>query len=120
MNDFDDVYLVVDALDECYKEIDQEDWEDMLEWLGDLPSSRVRNLHTLVTSRKERELENLFLPPLQSSRRWPVLSVTKHSNSEDIRTYVTRQVQNDWKLNRLENSMKEDIRDTLTNGADGM
>ncbi|KAL9064639.1 MAG: hypothetical protein Q9157_007759 [Trypethelium eluteriae] len=119
MKDFANVYLVIDALDECRNETGRGDWEDMLHWLDDLSSLNMTHLHTLVTSRNEPEIQNLFLPE-GSSVRWPSLTITKRSNSGDVQTYVTNQIEKDWKLKRLDSTIKEEIRRTLTNGAEGM
>lgn len=113
-------YLVVDALDECRQENETIDWDDMLEWFNNLPSSHIRGLHTLVTSRKEAELEHLFQSGSHLSVHWPSLSITKRKNSKDVWTYVTRQIENDWRLERLDDTIKDEIKSTLVNGADGM
>ncbi|KAF2234794.1 hypothetical protein EV356DRAFT_501383 [Viridothelium virens] len=120
MKDFANVYLVIDALDECRNETGRGDWEDMLHWLDSLSSLNMANLHTLVTSRNEPELQNLFLPLEGSSAHWPSLTITQRSNSGDVRTYVTNQIEKDWRLKRLDSTTKEEIRCTLTNGAEGM
>ncbi|KAL9095457.1 MAG: hypothetical protein Q9165_002328 [Trypethelium subeluteriae] len=120
MKDFANVYLVIDALDECRNETHHGDWDDMLYWLDGLSSLNMTNLHAMVTSRNEPEIHNLFLPLEKPSVRWPSLTITNQSNCGDVRTYVTNQIDKDWRLKRLDSTVKEEIRRTLTNGAEGM
>ncbi|KAI9820909.1 MAG: hypothetical protein M1826_000823 [Phylliscum demangeonii] len=63
---FSQTYIIVDALDEC------SDWDELLDVMQEIVEWKMSSLHLLVTSRKEKKIEDRFhalqpvLIPLQS------------------------------------------------------
>ena len=54
LDGFSQAYIIIDALDECT------DREKTLNWAKKLISDTSRNLHIVVTSRPERDIEEIF------------------------------------------------------------
>jgi len=52
-----DVFVVVDALDECPEKADYAKRQDLLNQITELLSEHHRNLHLLATSRKEADIQ---------------------------------------------------------------
>lgn len=111
-----DVFILVDALDECFQSHEGRDGEDVLRWLEELSGSPHTNVRVLITSRKEREIEEVLLSTLQA----PAICVESAQIEDDIRRYVTSQMDLDRRFRRLNESLKEEIKNTLADKADGM
>lgn len=103
------VYLVIDALDEC------EDRKDLLESLRDLRSWKQGNLHTLVTSRRETDIEACL-----SIIATDNISLEDSVIQEDILSFVRHELQHDAKLSRWPESVRDEIQLVLLEGANGM
>jgi ankyrin repeat domain-containing protein 50 len=84
VGDFERVYVVIDALDECEHSITR----GLLEALGDLPDSA----HRLYTSRNEPHIQHRAC----EAKAFPILS-----REEDIRTYLETQIEGEENLSRL-------------------
>lgn len=61
-----DVFILVDALDECFQNHEGRDGEDVLGWLEELSGPSHTNVRVLITSRKEREIEEVLSSMLQA------------------------------------------------------
>ncbi|KAK5681436.1 hypothetical protein LTS10_005966 [Elasticomyces elasticus] len=107
----DNVYIVVDALDEC------KDWKDLL---YQLPSIKCKHVRMLLTSRTEQEIES-------SLRRWVpgsnIVSVSQSPIDDDIRKVVrmriaeSQDLQDRW---RAQPEVLTTIESKLMDRADGM
>ena len=103
------MYLVLDALDECItRSILLKGLEEMHHW--DLP-----NLHILVTSRKETDIED-SLGCLVTSQ----ITLEENVVDFDTRTFVQDQIQRDPKLLKWPQHTRGEIEKVLLNGANGM
>ena len=109
MESFNHVYLLIDALDECT------DREDLLQIIEELNSWKLDNLHILVTSRRENDIEAAFQPLVMCQ-----LYIQSALVDADIRVHVLERLSNDLKLKKWPINVQEEIENTLTEGAKGM
>ena len=105
-------FLVIDALDEC--PIDDEDKRrnKVLALLAELSEWAVPNLHVLVTSRKEPDIDEALAPLVSFSS----MSIQTNQVQPDIYKYIKSQLANDVRLKKF----KEEIENTLFEQAHGM
>jgi hypothetical protein len=114
-----EVYLILDALDECPEEGRQpgeEERREILAWLKEIHAFSLPNLHILVTSRKETDIEYTLSTELAST----LVCIEDAKNKEDIRLYVTNQINDDRRLKTLRDDVKEEVKNTLMKKAGGM
>ncbi|KZP12249.1 hypothetical protein FIBSPDRAFT_937028 [Athelia psychrophila] len=108
VDSFDDVYIVIDSLDECSER------KDLLAWIRSMTSRVSGKLHMMATSRSE--------PDIGKSLRSVVglldVSVIGSTIKADISTFLDKRLAaiEDWN----EPGLKELIKDTLLDGSDGM
>jgi hypothetical protein len=111
------IYLVMDALDECPKNIGlPSSREQVLELVKDLVDLRLPNLHICVTSRPESDIRTR-LGPLASLR---VSLHDQDGQKEDIVKYVTSVVYSDANMGRWREEDRRLVVETLSEKADGM
>lgn len=103
------VYIVVDALDEC------QDRTSLLDGLKEIRSWNQENLHIFVTSRRETEIEDVLCTLATDT-----VTLEESVVDADILTYVQYQLQNDVKLSKWPENIREEIQIALLNGANGM
>ncbi|KAF8838113.1 hypothetical protein BDN67DRAFT_124834, partial [Paxillus ammoniavirescens] len=102
---FDDVYILIDALDECDSQA------ELLDWMTSLQST-TPGLHLLATSRPERIIEERM-----SNSSHIRISLNSELLDNDIKTYVDERVEasNDLKL-----LMTDEMKKRLRLQGDGM
>ena len=103
------VYLCIDALDEC------QEWETLLDFLMDLRGRKQDHLHIFTTSRKERDIEDTLRPAATHT-----VSLEESVVHNDILAYVEHRLQTDRKLSKWPEKTKDEIKESLINGANGM
>lgn len=110
---FDNAFIVLDALDEC------DDRETLLLNIEETLRWKSGNVHTLVTSRKEVDIEEA-LEPLATEQR--IVCIQSQTISEDIQAYVHQRLQTDARLKRWQSheDIQEEIETALVTKADGM
>ena len=108
-----DTYIILDALDEC------DNRNDLLTSLEQIISWKDVNLHTIVTSRKEYDIEEILASLTDTEKR---ISIQSKLVDADIRTYVHDRLQIDRKLSKWQKMPKiqSEIEDTLIRKAGGM
>jgi len=112
----DEVWIVLDALDECRTRRGTPT-EGLLSWIRDL--SKQRNVHLLVTSRLEQDIESEL-------RQWAcdedIIPVQSSLITDDIRQYVRTRVREDKALERWRPrpDVQDEIEARLMEKADGM
>lgn len=108
-----EVFIVVDALDECPSR------EGLLGSIRHIMGLKRDNLHMLVTSRTERDIEFSFDQWLQEDQR---LNIQSSAVNADIRTYIIGCLERDERLTKWANnsSARTLIEDTLMDKAAGM
>ena len=110
---FHNVYVVLDALDECQ---DQNDLFDFLEEIGSWQDIKI---HLLLTSRDERDITEA-IEAVEMEQSWIKLTATVLK--EDVRTYISTRLQTDRAFKRWSKhpEVQKDIEDSLTTKSDGM
>lgn len=113
MTSLENIYIILDALDEC------DDRHELLTNLEQIVSWEDVNLHVLVTSRREIDIDEA-LTPLSNSRNR--ISIQSTLVNDDIRIYVQDRLQVDRKLKRWQKdlNMQREIENTLMSKVDGM
>lgn len=108
-----DVFVILDALDECPKIGER---ELLLETIAEIVSQACDNLHILVTSRRERDIEDALLPLLTL----PPISIQGLGLAEDIKMYISWQLATDSRLKKWSICIKAEMQRRLEAGANGM
>ena len=109
---FTDVFILVDALDECKEPA------ELLANVEDLVSSRIASLHMLVTSRREKEIEDSMSTLLDDEHK---LCIQSTLIKDDISAYVQGRICKDRKLKKWQKpEIQAEIEEVLVEKADGM
>lgn len=111
--EFEDIFIVIDALDECPKNGDREDVLKMISEFKLWPSS---NLHLLVTSRHELDIERVLSPLLTH----PAIPIQGSQVESDINLYIAHELATDSDLMKWPSDVKSEIEEALTARANGM
>jgi hypothetical protein len=111
--EFPESYLVLDALDEC------DNWDEALGVLQNLESLESRNLHILVTSRKERDIERSLTSFLTQEC---CIDLQAALVDEDIRRYVHHRWSNDRNLEKWKSKprIQAEVEEALFARTNGM
>jgi hypothetical protein len=113
MQEFPHIYIVIDALDECSRRAELTDiLETMSAW-------QLQNLHTLLTSRRERNIESSLETFI---RQQDFICLQSKLVDRDIHKYVQQRLSDDKNLSRWgrESAHRQDIEAALMKGAQGM
>lgn len=113
MTSLGDTYIILDALDECTER------DELLEEIEEVVSWKDANLHLLITSRREKDIDEALTPLSDRRNRIAIQSALVDA---DIRTYIHGRLQVDRKLKRWQkrSNVQTEIEDTLTRKANGM
>ncbi|KIK75059.1 hypothetical protein PAXRUDRAFT_835819 [Paxillus rubicundulus Ve08.2h10] len=102
---FDDVYILIDALDECDSQ------GELLDWMTSLQST-TQGMHILATSRPERIIDERM-----SKSSHVLISLCSELLDNDIKTYIDARVEASDDLKLL---MTEEMKKRLREKSDGM
>ena len=113
MTSLGEIYVILDALDECAKR------DELLTDLEEVISWKDAKLHMLNTSRRETDIEETLTPLSDTRNR---IAIQSERVNADIRTYIHGRLQIDKKLKRWQKlpNVQIEIENTLTRKADGM
>ena len=106
---FSEIYIILDALDECTEK------EKLLELIKRIAKWERGKPHILVTSRKEKDIEDKLKPLCTES-----LDLETAPIDADIQLHVWKELDRDQKLQELSAPLKEEIKEKLANKAHGM
>jgi Cdc6-like AAA superfamily ATPase len=111
--EFRDVFIVLDALDEC------EELETVFDILEDMERWTDSNVHVVFTSRETKDIKE-FVDGLEINKSMIRLSAAVVK--QDIRMYIRDRLRTDRNLKRWRNHPKvqEEIEDSLVDKSDGM
>lgn len=117
VSEFDEIFFILDALDEC------EERNDLLDDLEQIYQWKTANLHILVTSRDEKEIKEFMedsIEPLCTTLG--KIQISAALVKEDIRAYVRERLRTDKGLKRFRKQpeIQEEIENALTEKAEGM
>jgi len=106
---FQQTFIILDALDECA------DRDALLEVIIEMANWKLDKLHILVTSRKERDIEDHLQPQISAQ-----INLQSTLVAGDIQIHIHERLQNDSRLKRWPEEVKKEIEETLVDGACGM
>ena len=109
MVEFDHIYIILDALDECVER------QKLLSIVQRLLYSKTGKMHILVTSRSDADLEEHLTPIITAH-----MLIESSLIEPDIRSYIQEQLHNNPKLRRWPQKVQERIESALMTGAQGM
>jgi hypothetical protein len=109
LGDFPKTYIILDALDECT------DREELLELIREISGWKMGKIHILATSRRERDIEEALEPLLTDQ-----ICIQSAQVNGDIQLHIRERLHNDPKLKKWPVKVKEEIEETLMDGACGM
>jgi hypothetical protein len=113
LQQFTHVYVVLDALDECTQRL------ELMEMLETVVGYQLDNVHLLMTSRRERDIEMSLESYIQEENS---VCLQKDVVDEDILRYVQQRLREDKGLAKWskEVAIREEIETALMRGARGM
>jgi hypothetical protein len=113
IQEFPKVYVVLDALDEC----DQR--AELIDMLEEIAGWQLQNLHLLVTSRRERDIESSLEGFVDLQNR---ICLQSELVDRDIQRYVQQRLSDDKSLRKWDKdaAIKQEIEAALMKGARGM
>jgi hypothetical protein len=111
--DFAHVYVVLDALDECSQR------SELMDMLETIAGWQLDNLHLLMTSRKERDIESSLESYVEEEN---TVCLQRDVVGQDIQRYVQQRLRDDKCLAKWNKdaAVKQDIEEALMHGARGM
>ena len=112
-----EVWIVLDALDECSTRRGHAT-EGLLSWIKDLVNS-LSNVHILMTSRQEHDIEEGLRAILDEDE---LVSIQSDLINEDINAYILNRVKKSEALKRWRKheDIQEEIETALMKKANGM
>lgn len=113
VQEFPHVYVVLDALDEC---AERSELTDILETTA---AWQLQNLHVLVTSRKERDIESSLETFIDQEN---IVHLQSELVDRDIKKYVRQRLAADRSLSKWQKdtTVRLEIEAALMKGARGM
>ncbi|KAH6644841.1 ankyrin repeat-containing domain protein [Boeremia exigua] len=107
------VYIVLDALDECTQR------QELMDMLETVAGWQLDNVHLLMTSRKERDIESSLEGYLKEE---DIICLQGDLVDGDIRRYVQQRLSNDKTLAKWNKdaAVRQEIKVALMRGAHGM
>jgi Cdc6-like AAA superfamily ATPase len=113
-----EVWLVLDALDECSTRRGPS-IEGLLSWIREVLNSEQRNVHLLVTSRPEQDIE---VGIMEFAHNDDIVPIQSSLITDDISAYVRTRVRDDNGLKRWRSQpeVQNEIETRLMEKVDGM
>jgi hypothetical protein len=109
LGDFHQTFIILDALDECRER------EELLELVKKIVYWKLKNLHILATSRREKEIEEALEHLITSQ-----ICIQSTLVDTDIYIHLRERLQSDPKLRKWPVKVQKEIEETLMDGAHGM
>ncbi|KAJ4286967.1 hypothetical protein N0V90_012847 [Kalmusia sp. IMI 367209] len=114
-----EVWIVLDALDECQTRVGPSR-EELLEWIGEILSSEHMNVHLVVTSRPEHDIQEELNNVAE--RRGKIIPIQSDLVEDDICKYIRVHVNEGKGLKRWQSrpDIQDKIRTSLMQKANGI
>jgi len=111
--EFGDIYIIFDALDECTDKL------ELLNVIEEIYSWKMGNLHFILTSRQEKDIQESFDSLIGKDKQ---ISIQSALVNDDIRAYVQERLKTDRQLRRWKSrsEVRQEIEDALMDKAAGM
>jgi hypothetical protein len=94
---FDGVKVVLDILDESQTR------KELLSWIEEFVTSSCKDIHLIITSRREEDIESLLIRWMRVDKFVPIQHGTVN---EDILAYVRKRVRTDEGLRRWQSRLE--------------
>ncbi|CAI6339356.1 unnamed protein product [Periconia digitata] len=113
IQEFPRIYIVLDALDECSDRV------ELLGVLDDISTWQLKNLHILLTSRRERDIEAVLNTFVDQQN---IVCLQSELVDKDIERYVQQRLLDDTQLVKWAKdvTLRHEIELTIMRGAQGM
>lgn len=113
VDEFSQVYIIIDALDECASR------DELMNTLKDMVGWKCAKLHILVTSRNNMDIES---SPQRLEEMQNIIWLQGQLVNKDIHTYIRQRLSNDMSLHKWQKhpDIQQEIEDKLMEGAHGM
>ncbi|OAG13220.1 HET-domain-containing protein [Alternaria alternata] len=113
MQEFTQVYVILDALDECTQR------SELMDMLETVARWQLDNLHLLMTSRKERDIETCLESYI---REEDTVCLQRDVVDQDIQRYVQQRLRDKKSLAKWtkDAAISQEVEDALMRGAHGM
>ncbi|KAI4940771.1 hypothetical protein J4E91_011258 [Alternaria rosae] len=113
MQEFTQVYVILDALDECTERL------ELMDMLETVAGWQLDSLHLLVTSRKERDIETCLENYV---REEDAICLQRDVVDQDIQRYVQQRLRDKKSLAKWtkDAAISQEVEDALMRGAHGM
>lgn len=113
IQEYPQCYIILDALDEC------KDRAELMDIISKITSWQLDNLHVLVTSREEREIQNSLQSLIEDQN---TICLESRLVDVDIQKYVRTRLMDDADLRKWQKSsdVQHEIKAALMNGPRGM
>lgn len=115
-DELQDLFIVLDALDECPKDDEKESRNELLDFITEVKSWSSSKIHLLVTSRPEPDITEKLAPLLTA----PAISIEGSEVKGDIKKHIKSQLATHPKLKAWSADIKAHIERTLAEKANGM
>jgi hypothetical protein len=109
LRDFDQSFVILDALDECKER------EELLGLIETIVNWKLEMLHLLATSRRENDIEETLTPLITGQ-----ICIQSALVDADICIHIRKRLQNDPKLRKWSENVRMEIEKTLMEGTNGM
>lgn len=121
LDGFENVYVLVDALDECPKlgKDQSRERDELLERIHEICSWNKPCLHILTTSRKEKDVEESLADLSKNIYNFQTVTVHGHHVEQDIRKYIQRKLAA-RQFKTWEPELKREVQEELAAQAGGM
>ena len=121
LDGFENVYILLDALDECPKRGTNQNLErdELLERIHEICSWNNPCLHILTTSRKEKDIEESLTDLSNNISNFQVVDVHGRHVEHDIRTYIESKLAAHH-FKTWQPALKVEVQEKLATQADGM
>lgn len=109
LKSFREIYIVIDAIDEC------EQSDDVLRWIQELVKTKDGRLHMLFSSRQDYQLQRALVTSTTS-----ILALDEYSFEKDIQLYIQEQLNTDPRLMKWPPDVQNEIGKSLVANAGGL
>lgn len=108
LREMNEVWIVLDALDECKTRSDNRDAYGILPWIRHITTSKRVDCRMVITSREEEDIKSAFTSWIHPKSVTPIQG---EAVTNDIRAYIRYRVHNDNELSRWQHH--SDVQDEI-------
>jgi hypothetical protein len=116
VDDFDDIYIIIDGLDECPKTDSER--ARLLDIIKDIRNWNIPSMHIFVASRQERDILDEFntFAPADHVR----IPADGNQVQKDIELFIQKKLSEDKRCSRWKPALKAFVQERISTRAGGM